>query len=52
MGFDKDDESPLVHPERRTTKVNLWMIVGILVFFIAAGVVVWYLARNPAAATP
>jgi hypothetical protein len=52
MGFDKDDESPLIHPERRATKVNLWMIVGILMFFVAAGVVVWYLARNPAAATP
>jgi hypothetical protein len=52
MGFDKDDSRPLVHTERRTTKVNLWMVAGILLFFAAAGIVVWILARNPAASSP
>lgn len=52
MGFDKDDTRPLIRPERRTTKVNLWMVAGILLFFVAAGVLVWILARNPAAASP
>ena len=41
MGFDKDDTRPLLHPERRTTKVNFGMAAAILVFFAVAGVVIW-----------
>ena len=47
MGFDKDDTSPIVNTERRTTKVNVWMAVGIVAFFIIAAVVVWALWADP-----
>jgi hypothetical protein len=40
MGFDKDDTRPIVEVQKRTTKVNIWMAVGILLFFLIAGVVV------------
>jgi hypothetical protein len=35
MGIDKNTEGkPVVHLERRATKVNLSMIVGVVLFFI------------------
>lgn len=47
MAIDKESSGlPEVDLKRRTTKVNLWMIVGVAVFFaITAGVVMWF-ARN------
>jgi hypothetical protein len=51
MGFDKDDPRPIINVEKRTTKVNIWMVVGILVFFVAAGVVVWALFLHPSSST-
>lgn len=47
MGFDKDDTSPVVNVEKRTTKVNIWMAVSIIVFFAIAAVVVWALWMDP-----
>ena len=34
MGFDKNSPQPLVQPQKRTTKVNIGMVIGILVFFV------------------
>ena len=35
MGFDKNSEGkPVVQVEKRTTKVNISMIVGVVLFFI------------------
>lgn len=51
MGFDKDDTRPVVDVNRRTTKVNIWMAVSILVFFALAIVVVWALWNDPSSAT-
>lgn len=48
MGLDKDDDTPPVDFSRRTTKVNVWMVVGILAFFAIAGMVIWSLWPNPA----
>lgn len=49
MGFDKDQPGPLVEPEKRTTKVNIWMALAILLFFLIAGLVVFRLwAHAPA----
>jgi hypothetical protein len=33
MSFDKNDGQPIVVPAKRTTKVNIGIIVGVLVFF-------------------
>lgn len=49
MGFDKDDPRPLVDVKKRTTRVNLWMVVSVVFFFIIAGIVVWALWLHPAA---
>ena len=48
MGLDKDDNTPPVDFSRRTTQVNIWMVVAILVFFAVAGVMVWSLWPEPA----
>lgn len=46
MAFDKDDPAPLVDPARRTTKVNVIMVLAIVVFFLVAGIIVWRLWRQ------
>lgn len=51
MGFDKDDTRPVVDVTRRTTKVNVWMAVAIVAFFIVTAVVVWALWEEPSSAT-
>lgn len=51
MGLDKDDPRPPVDLSKRTTKVNIWMVVGILVFFAIAGIVTWALWENPSSST-
>lgn len=50
MGFDKDDTRPVVDVTRRTTKVNVWIIVAVVAFFVATGIVVWTLSNDPSAA--
>lgn len=32
MGFDKDDNRPIIKPARKTTKVNISLAVGVVVF--------------------
>ena len=48
MGFDADSAGqPIVNVHKKTTQVNLWMVVGVVVFFlISAGVVVWLSQRH------
>ncbi|MDO8543550.1 MAG: hypothetical protein Q7S40_24175 [Opitutaceae bacterium] len=47
MGIDKESSGmPSVDFHRRTTKVNLWMIVGIGVFFAICAAVVFWLSRQ------
>jgi hypothetical protein len=46
MAIDKgSDGVPEVDVGRRTTKVNLWMIVAVALFFIITGIVVFNFAR-------
>jgi hypothetical protein len=41
MGFDANSEGqPLVNVHKKTTQVNLWMVVGVAVFFIITAAVV------------
>lgn len=47
MGFDKDDTRPVVDVNRRTTKVNIWMAVAIVAFFVVTAIVVWALWNDP-----
>lgn len=39
MGFDKNSEGkPVIQVERRATKVNISMIIGVLLFFILGAI--------------
>jgi hypothetical protein len=39
MGFDKNTEGKsVVHVERRATKVNISMIIGVVLFFILGAI--------------
>jgi hypothetical protein len=43
MSIEKDSTGlPEVNVHKRTTKVNLSMIVGIVIFFVAMGAVLWW----------
>jgi hypothetical protein len=48
MGFDPNSAGqPLVNVHKKTTQVNLWMVVGVSVFFlISALTVVWLSKRH------
>lgn len=47
MSIDKESSGiPEVNVHRRTTKVNLWMIVGILVFFIVGGAAAFWISQK------
>ena len=35
MGFDKNDDRPVVHPRRWGTKVNFGIIGGVILFVVA-----------------
>jgi len=48
MAFDKDTpELPLVQPQKKTTQVNIGIVVGVVIFFIIVGVVLWKVVQNP-----
>jgi len=45
MGFDADsDGRPIVNVHKKTTQVNLWMVVGVAVFFIVGTAVLFWLS--------
>lgn len=47
MGFDQNDPRPIMNVHKRTTKVNLWMVVGVVAFFVTGGVLIWmYVQRH------
>ncbi len=41
MGFDQNDDQPIIHPHRKATRVNLWMVFIVLLFLIAGGGLIW-----------
>jgi peptidoglycan/LPS O-acetylase OafA/YrhL len=49
MSFDKNHQSPdkLVDTHKRTTKVNLGVVIGVVLFFVIGGIVLWSVLRNP-----
>jgi hypothetical protein len=47
MGLDKNDPTPPVNFKKRTTKVNVAIVISVLLFFVIAGVVVIALFQEP-----
>ncbi|HEY8993765.1 MAG TPA: hypothetical protein VIM71_03695 [Lacunisphaera sp.] len=45
MGFDQNDPRPIVNVHKRTTKVNIWMAVGVGVFFLLGALMIWLFVR-------
>jgi hypothetical protein len=47
MGFDQNDPRPVINVHKRTTKVNLWMVAWVAVFFVVGGIAIWlYVQRH------
>jgi peptidoglycan/LPS O-acetylase OafA/YrhL len=47
MGFDPNSEGqPLVNVHKKTTQVNLWLAVGVAVFFVICAFVVVHHSRS------
>ena len=48
MGFDKNSNQPVVQLQKRTTKVNVVIIVAVIAFFlIGAAAVLWFGLHPP-----
>jgi hypothetical protein len=48
MGFDQNDDQPIIHVHRKATRVNLWMVVGVLGFLAAGGLLIWvFVTQSP-----
>ena len=41
MGFDQNENRPIVNFRKWTTKVNVWIIIGVLIFLAAGGAGIW-----------
>jgi hypothetical protein len=48
MSFDENPPSPdrLVNPKKRTTKVNVAVVVGVLTFLLLGGLTLLWFART------
>lgn len=47
MSIDKESSGlPEVNPRRRTTKVNFVIIIAVVLFFSAMGLVAWSVAKH------
>jgi hypothetical protein len=47
MGFDANSAGqPIVNVHKKTTQVNLWMVVGVAVFFIVGAAVLFWLSNR------
>jgi hypothetical protein len=47
MAFDQNDTHPVVQPAKRTTQVNIWMIAGVIAFFVLGGLAIAWYHRHP-----
>lgn len=48
MGFDQNDPRPTsLTTHKKTTKVNIGVVVGVIVFFAVAGVFLFLVGLNP-----
>jgi hypothetical protein len=47
MSFDQNNPAPAMQPGKKTTQVNIWMAVAVIVFLGAGALaVVWYHHRS------
>lgn len=47
MGFDANSAGqPIVNVHKKTTQVNLWMVVGVAVFFIIGAAALFWLSNR------
>lgn len=46
MGFDKNDDQPLVHPRRWGTEVNFAMALGVIIFLILGAFGILWMRSN------
>jgi hypothetical protein len=47
MGFDKNDPGPLVQSANKTTKVNISLVVGVVLFIAIGGAAIaWMRSRH------
>lgn len=48
MGFDpQTNDKPLVDGTKRTTKVNIFVVVGVLLFFVVTAIVMFNVMSEP-----
>jgi hypothetical protein len=47
MGFDQNDPRPVLNVKKKTTQVNIWMAIAVLMFFVAGGLAIWIYASLP-----
>jgi hypothetical protein len=52
MGFDQNSNRPLINFHKWTTKVNLWLVVGMLFFLVAGAFAIVFWHRRISAANP
>ena len=47
MGFDANSAGqPIVNVHKKTTQVNLWMVVGVVIFFVISAAVMFWLNQR------
>jgi hypothetical protein len=47
MGFDQHDPRPIIQPAKKTTKVNISLVAGVLVFFIVGlAALLWFRSKH------
>jgi len=48
MAFDKQTAGqPIIQPEKRTTQVNVWVVVGVAVFLLLGALALVHVYHNP-----
>lgn len=52
MGFDQNSNRPLVNFRRWTSKVNLWLVLGVLIFFGLGALAIVHWVRTEGARQP
>lgn len=47
MGFDQHDPRPIIQPEKKTTKVNISLVAGVVLFFaIGIAAIIWFKSNH------
>ena len=47
MGFDQNQPGPVVEPAKKTTQVNLWMALAVIIFFLCGALTIGWFHRHP-----